>query len=207
MKVKTQIQKVDCDWLDVKNECRNTVNKDATQVDATAEFKNKLLISEHSPIRLLSVKWRWEGIYSWVSVHFARHWLGWDKWVSTQRADRTGVNRDKQSQDTPVNMDIRANAQALINVARFRLCYQASPETRSCMENLKVSIGENELEIADVMVPNCVYRCGCPEFGSCGFWEKFVDSVENKDDLLDINKRYEHYNKMFADKHKVITNG
>ncbi len=197
MDTKTLIQKVDCDWLDAKNECRNTVNKDATQVEATTEFKKKLLISEHSPIRLLNIKWRWEGIFSWVSVHFARHWLGWDKWVSTQRSDRTGVDRNKQPQDTKVNMDIKANAQALINVARFRLCYQASPETRGCMEDLKKSIAKEQPEIADVMVPNCVYRCGCPEFKACGFWQKFVDMAENKEDLLDIQKRYDMYNNMF----------
>ena len=197
MKINTKIQKVDCDWIDVKNECRSTVNKDATDIPASPEFKKKLLISEHSPIRLISVKWRWEGIYSWVSVHFARHWLGWDKWVSTQRTDRTGVDRNKQPQDTEVNMDVRANAQALINVARFRLCFQASNETRSCMENLKENIHDELPEVADVMVPNCVYRGGCPEFTQCGFWKKFVDSMDNKDDLLDINKRYEHYNRQF----------
>lgn len=197
MNVKTKIQKVDCDWLDAKNECRNTVNKEATDVEATPAFKKKLLISEHSPIRLLTLKWRWEGIYSWVSVHFARHWLGWDKWVSTQRSDRTGVDRNKQPQDTEVNMDVRANAQALINVARFRLCYQASPETRGCMEDLKVEIAKTQPEIADVMVPNCVYRCGCPEFKCCGYWQKFVSTVENKDDLFDIDKRYGLYNEYF----------
>ena len=183
MKINTKIQKVDCDWIDVKNECRSTVNKDATDTPASPEFKKKLLISEHSPIRLISVKWR--------------HWLGWDKWVSTQRTDRTGVDRNKQPQDTEVNMDVRANAQALINVARFRLCFQASNETRSCMENLKENIHDELPEVADVMVPNCVYRGGCPEFTQCGFWKKFVDSVDNKDDLLDINKRYEHYNRQF----------
>lgn len=203
MDINTQIQKVDCDWLDAKNECRNTVNKEATDVEATTEFKKKLLISEHSPIRLLTLKWRWEGIYSWVSVHFARHWLGWDKWVSTQRSDRTGVDRNKQPQDTKVNMDIKANAQSLINVARFRLCFQASPETRACMEDLKLKVSEVEPEIADVMVPNCVYRCGCPEFKSCGYWERFVSSVENKDDLLDVRKRYDLYNEFFCNSKKA----
>lgn len=200
MEVNTHIQKVDCDWTDVKNECRSTVNKDATDTPATDAFKKKLLISEHSPIRLLSVKWRWEGIFSWVSVHFARHWLGWDKWVSTQRSDRTGVDRNKQPQDTKVNMDVRANAQALINVSRFRLCFQASKETRECMEDLKQEIAGREPEIAEVMVPNCVYRGGCPEFTQCGLWNKFVNMVENKDDLLDISKRYELYNRYFNEK-------
>lgn len=202
MDVNTRIQKIDCDWVDVKNECRNTVNKDATNTPATKEFKKKLLISEHSPIRLLSVKWRWEGIFSWVSVHFARHWLGWDKWVSTQRTDRTGIDRNKQPQDTKVNMDIRANAQALINVARFRLCFQASNETRSCMEDLKKEIKKSEPEISDVMVPNCVYRGGCPEFNQCGFWSIFMEKAENKEDLLDIQKRYDLYNRYFAEKHE-----
>ncbi len=197
MDVNTKIQKVECDWIDVKNECRNTVNKEATDTEVKEEFKRKLLISEHSPIRLLSLKWRWEGIFSWVSVHFARHWLGWDKWVSTQRSDRTGVDRNKQSQDTPVNMDVRANAQALINVARFRLCYQASPETRSCMEDLKTKIAKEEPEIAGVMVPNCIYRCGCPEFKSCGYWQRFVAGVEDKEELFDIKRRYELYNEYF----------
>ena len=78
--MKTKITKVSADWTDVKNECRNTVTKKATNIEPTQDFKKRLLLSEHSPIRLIKIKWRWEGIKSWISVHFARHWLGWDKW-------------------------------------------------------------------------------------------------------------------------------
>lgn len=195
--VKTKIQKIDCDWTDIKNECRNTINKDGTDKAPSNEFIKNVLISEHSPIRLATIKWRWEGIKSWVSVHFARHWLGWDKWVSTQRSDRTGVDRNKSPQDTPVNMDINANAQALINVARYRLCYQASPETRAQMEDLKQSIRDNgQEEIAYVMQPNCIYRCGCPEFQSCGYWQNFV-AKHDINELIDIKKRYELADKDF----------
>ena len=67
--MKTQIRKVSADWRDVKNECRNTNNKDATNVPATKEFIKKILISEHSPIRLVRIKWRWEGIKSWIATH------------------------------------------------------------------------------------------------------------------------------------------
>ena len=112
-----KILKIDADWLEVKNECRTTVNKEDSNVLPTKKFIEDVLISEHSPIRLVRVKWRWEGIKSWVSVHFARHWLGWDKFISTQRTDRTGVDRNKSTQDTPVNMDVNANPQALINVS------------------------------------------------------------------------------------------
>lgn len=199
----TNITKINADWIDVKNECRNTVNKGASNKDATSDFKWKLLISEHSPIRLIDVKWRWEGIKSWISVHFARHWLGWDKWISTQRDDRTGVDRNESRQDAPVNYDGKGNAQALINVARYRLCIgSAHPETRRYMEDLKVSIKEQgEVELSDVMVPNCVYRGGCPEFNPCPFWNtfsKWCDTEKNvKIGNCTIRERYELYNEYF----------
>lgn len=201
-----KILNVNADWTAAKNECRNTVNKDATDNKPSKQFIHNLLISEHSPIRLITIRWRWEGIKSWISVHFARHWLGWDKWVSTQRTDRTGVDRNKSTQDTPVNMDVNANAQALINVSRYRLCYQASPETRKYMEDLKSEIRKiGEEELSDVMVPNCIYRCGCPEFKSCGYFDRFCGwAIEQHDfnDLTDIHSRYEAYNQYFYDTRK-----
>ena len=197
-----KILNINADWTAAKNECRNTVNKDATDKEPSKEFIHNLLVSEHSPIRLITIRWRWEGIKSWVSVHFARHWLGWDKWVSTQRTDRTGVDRDKSPQDTPVNMDVNANAQALINVARYRLCYQAAPETRKYMESVKnVLAAVDQRELSDIMVPNCVYRCGCPEFKPCGYWNKFIkwalSNGYSEEDMMDIHKRYEAYNKYY----------
>jgi len=134
---------------------------------------------------------------------FARHWLGWDKWISTQRSDRTGVNRDESPQDTLVSMDVNANAQALINVARWRLCYQASPETRHHMEELKVAIRDDcdQKELSNVMVPNCVYRCGCPEFSTCGYWKQFQQwATHHGYNLMDIHERYDAYNKYFYDR-------
>ena len=196
----TKITKVNADWTDVKNECRNTVNKEATEKEPI-DFKKKILISEHSPIRLIEIKWRWEGIKSWISVHFARHWLGWDKWISTQRNDRTGVDRDKSPQDTPVNYDGKGNAQALINVARFRLCNSAHPETRAYMEDLKESIHEFEPELSDVMQRNCIYRGGCPEFNPCPYWKNFCEKHKGEN-LLDIQTRYDLANKDFYESRK-----
>lgn len=195
-----KILNVNADWTAAKNECRNTVNKEATDNKPSSQFIHNLLISEHSPIRLITVRWRFENIKSWIATHFARHWLGWDKWISTQRTDRTGIDRNKMPQDTPVNMDINANAQALINVARYRLCYQASPETRKYMESVKNAIAaEGQRELSDVMVPNCIYRGGCPEFKTCGYFQKFLDYAYSHDyqNLLDIHERYEAYNKFY----------
>lgn len=187
----TKILKNNLDWTEVKNECRATMGKEPTDIPAKKKFIQDVLISEHSPIRSARIKFRWEGIKSWVSVHFARHWLGWDKWISTQRKDRTGIDRDASRQDTPVNMDVEANPQALINVSRYRLCYQASPETREYAEDLKATIKDiGEEELAFVMQKNCIYRCGCPEFnGGCGYWEAFCKKHEGEN-LLDIRNRY-----------------
>lgn len=193
----TQIIKINADWIDIKNKCRTTVNKDPSNKEATASFKQKLLISEHSPIRLLEIEWIWKGIKSWISVHFARHWLGWDKWISTQRDDRTGINRDDSPQNTPVNYEGKGNAQAFINVSRYRLCVgSAHPETRKYMENLKGKIEESEPELALVMVPNCIYRSGCPEFSCCGHIDRFRDWTAKNGrevDLLSILDRYIAY--------------
>lgn len=198
---KTLIKKVDVDWRDIKNECRNTSNKNDTSVPASKEFIKKILISEHSPIRMGKIRWRWEGIKSWISVHFVRHHIGVEKWVSTQRTDRTNVDRDKSTQDTPVNMEMEANAQALINMAKVRLCRQASKETREYMEDLKISIKDvGQEEISNVMVPSCIFRCGCSEFEDCGFFKGFRNWIEKNNieiDWFDIQSRYDAYNKFF----------
>ena len=199
--METQIKKIDADWTDVKNECRNTSNKEATDVSATNGFIKKILISEHSPIRLVRIKWRWEGIKSWVVGHFVRHHIGVEKWVSTQRTDRTGVDRNAARQDTPVNMDMEGNAQALINMGRYRLCYQASEETREYMEDLKISIKDvGQEELSNVLVPNCIYRAGCPEFECCGYIARFIEwAKENNKEInwLNIQQRYDLYNEYF----------
>lgn len=175
-KLKTVINKIDCDWTNVKNKCRTTVNKEYTDNEPSERFKKELLISEHSPIRMLNIDWSWIDIQSYVSVHLSRH--KWECFVSTQRSDRTGVDRHTLPQDALVNMDGYANAQNLIDTARKRLCYQASKDTRRAVEELKIAIGNSgQDELESVLVPNCVYRGGCPEFKSCGKWEHLLKIV------------------------------
>jgi hypothetical protein len=202
MRCDTTITKIDADWVDVKNECRNTVNKEPTENIPSSDFKMRLLISEHSPIRLIRVKWRWKSIKSWITVHFARHWLGWDKWIGTRRRDRTGFNRDELEQGELIPMNVCANAQALINVSRSRLCKQAAPETRGYMGDVKAAIFEYESELSNSMVPNCVYRGCCPEFSPCGFWENLTKNM-SKEEIVDWDSRYRVYNKSFWNRKRV----
>lgn len=181
-------------WINIKNKCRTTVNKGESNIPATTEFKTKLLISEHSPIRLLEVDWSWKGIPSWVATHWSRH--KFEKFISTQRSDRTGVDRSTLTQDQPVNFDGYANAQQLIDVFRKRLCYCSSNETRELAEDFKAELMFTEPELSKVLVPNCIYRCGCPEFETCGYWKKFV--LSNQLTFMgDIGTRYYKYNEEF----------
>ena len=85
MNIKTIFNYISDDWKRIKNHCRTTDNKDFTDNDATDEFKKKLLISEHSPIRLLEFDWSWKSIYYWVSTEWSRH--KFEKFISSQRDD------------------------------------------------------------------------------------------------------------------------
>ena len=190
-KVKTQIVKIKGDWEEVVSDCRSTVGKPPLGHEPSAEFKRKILISEHSPIRDISVKWKWHNIKSWVATHWVRH--KWESFVKTQRTDRTGIDRDKLPQDAPVDFTGEANAQALIDTMRKRLCYQASPETRECAEDFKITLRAIEPELSDVLVPQCVYRGFCAEMQPCGMWENLAKNL-TKEDLLSWEKRYGAYN-------------
>lgn len=194
--MKTKIIKLETDWKDVKNVSRTTVNKKHSEIEATDKFKLEMLISEHSPIRLLKVRWLWEGIKSWVAVHFSRH--RWECFVSTQRSDRTGIDRDSSPQDSLVNFEGEANAQHLIDTGRKRLCYCSSNETRENMEDMKCTLMSDDTtyEMGFVLVPNCIYRMACPEFEKCGHLDVFLDHNPNID-LLNIKHRYRAYNDTF----------
>lgn len=192
--MKTKLLKIKGDWEEVVSDCRATVGKEPLGKEPSREFKRSILISEHSPIRSISAKWQWTNIASWVATHFSRH--KWECFIKTQRTDRTGTDRNKLPQDAPVNFTGEANAQQLIDTARKRLCMQASRETRKYMEDLKIALHIVEPEISDVLVPNCVYRGGCPEPNGCS-WYEAICVLEPKLASTNIQERYDAYNTLF----------
>lgn len=155
-------------WQDVKDSTMNTIGK-TTGAYPTSEWKRKLILSEHSPIRRLKFYWRWKDLKYWVSVHLVRHKIGIEHWISTQRTDRTGIDRNELLQGTLINHACEADAQALINISRKRLCNCASKETREAWQAVKDKIAECEPELASCMVKECLYRGHCYEFNSCGY--------------------------------------
>lgn len=194
---KTKFNFISDDWIRIKNHCRTTVGKEFTENKPSSEFVTKLLISEHTPIRLLEIDWSWKGIKSWVATEWSRH--KFEKFITSQRNDRQSkYDRNEARQDVPVDFDGYANAQNLIDAWRKRLCYCATVEARSLAENFKKELREISPQLSDVLVPNCVYRCGCPEFKSCGFWKKFEEfCLKNNVNIFDIQCRYNAYNEYF----------
>lgn len=192
---RTEILKIKGDWEEVVNDCRATVKKPPLGKEPSAEFKRRILMAEHSPIRDITVKFRWKNIPYWVAMHWKTH--HWESRVNSQRNDRQKeYDRTKAPQDVPVDFIGDANVQNLIDTWRKRLCRQASPETRAYAEDFKEALREQEPEAASVLVPNCVYRGFCPEMNSCGWWTVFSESL-TRDELLDGQKRYAKYNERF----------
>lgn len=155
-------------WRDVANAARTTVGLDyKSDGEPSDQWKQKMLLAEHSPIRLLTFSWMWEDIPSWVSVHFVRHKIGIEHFVKSQRSDRTGIPRDELPQGALVNHACVANAQTIINISRKRCCCQASQQTRDAWTLLLMEIREVDPVLFSVCVPECVYRGFCPEMKPC----------------------------------------
>lgn len=184
-------------WFDVKSATLNTVHKTAVTETVSSKLKYQLLYSEHSPIRALNFRWVWKNLKYWVSVHLVRHKYGIEHFVSTQRTDRTGEDRNKKPQDSPVDHMCIANAQAIINISRKRCCKMASPETRKAWKKFLDSLKDVEPELYDVCVPECVYRGFCPEPNGCGF-DGTVDYFVARNNY--IQKCMENKNKKEDDK-------
>lgn len=164
-------------WKRVLNAARRTIGRKPIDKDPSDDWKGKMLLAEHSPIRLLEFDWSWNDIRQWVTAHLVRHHEGCEKFVHSQRGDRRKIledygveTRDDLPQGALNDMDMTANAQALINISRKRLCNCASKETREAWLKVKEAIAEVDPVMASKMVPECIYRGFCPEFLSpCGY--------------------------------------
>lgn len=189
----TKVTYFDVDWQRIKSACMTTVSKQAGKMPNNA-WKTKLLICRHSPIRRGILNWKWEQIPYAISTHFVRHNVGCEKFVGTERTDRTNVDRETRSQMNYVPMEMDANLQALMNIAEKRLCTCADPTTRDYMESLVEEIRQYDELIAWSLVPQCVRCGGCVEpFSSCHFYENLMKDA-TREELMDVTRRYDIYN-------------
>ena len=92
-------------WNEVVNRARTTVNKSEINKEPSDDFKRKILRAEHSPIRGLIFCFKITNLKSWVATHLVRHHVGVEKWVRTQRTDRTGLNFNGAPADTQTKIN------------------------------------------------------------------------------------------------------
>ena len=124
---------------------------------------------EHSPIRTQMFWIEMFDIPSYVSTHLVRHKIGVEHYVQTNREDR-GAD-EVANRHTPVHHAMLINAQALIHMARKRLCSGASEQTQTLMFRIREVMLKIDPVLAPFLVPDCEYRNGCHEFKPCGRYE------------------------------------
>ena len=181
-------------WKRALNAARRTIGKNKLEKNPSKSWEAKILLAEHSPIRLVEYDWTWQDIMQWVTTHIVRHHEGCEKFVHSQRGDRRklSVPRNELPQGELNDMDMTANAQAIINISRKRLCSCASKETREAWKQVIDEIRKIDPVLADTCVPECIYRGFCPEWmSSCGYSK----TEKYKEDLKKYrNTDYDEYN-------------
>ena len=168
-------------WREIANSARTTIGLEEGHGEPSSNWKRRMLLAEHSPIRKMHIDWKWTNLLWWVQTHFTRHKFGVEWWVSTSRSDRTGVDRETLTQNAPVDVEGEATTQAIINISRKRLCTQASKETREAWLVFLDTFKDVEPELYKCCVSDCIYRGHCYEFKSCNFHKtaKFIEELKN----------------------------
>lgn len=168
-------------WKRALNAARRTIGKEPIDKEPSKNWKAKILLAEHSPIKLVEYNICFKNLRQWVGVHILRHDYTLP-FIHSQREDRRELNcsRDELPQGTLNDQDFVLNAQTLKNISRKRLCTCASKETRDAWNMVKDEIAKQDEVMADKMVRNCVYCGFCPEMQCCGFVNtpKFQEELE-----------------------------
>lgn len=56
-------------WKRALNAARRTIGKNPLDKEPSNSWKAKMLLAEHSPIRLVEYEWTWSNIMQWVTAH------------------------------------------------------------------------------------------------------------------------------------------
>lgn len=101
-----------------------------------------------------------------LRTHEKKH--GMYFWMATARPDREDAVKGNYSREQEVNFVMKLTAKAIKEISHYRLCAKAEYPTRKFMLAFKEELRKIEPELAENMVPLCVYRGGiCTEFNSC----------------------------------------
>lgn len=153
------------DWVLVRNLARLTQGKPPIFTEVSEEFKRKMLISRHEPLKAINYVITVE-CPQWVAMHLVRHKHSLH-FVQSSRDDITGETRDPNK---IIQYTFIANPVGLMDMSEKRLCGTASEETRELMQLIA-----NEFIIIEPLLgyrlqPSCVVKGYCPEqFKPCGY--------------------------------------
>jgi len=141
---------------------------------------------EHSITRSQIFSIQLVNVPTFVSVHLSRH-VTTTPFVRSKRIDRDGDGTEDRW--TPVNHRFIANAESILHIARKRLCYKASQETREVVLAIREKMREIDYDLAYCMVPNCVYRGGiCSEPKPCGNYKiRRFKGIEDEKEMRVFN--------------------
>lgn len=123
----------------------------------------------HSPIRTQLFWVELREIPLFVASQLVRQHVGVQFFQKSHRPDRNPDAKD-EGRMTPTDLAFIINAEALINMSHKRLCRKASAETREVVRAICELVEEQDSDLYQHLVPQCVYRGGiCPESKCCGY--------------------------------------
>lgn len=139
----------------MRRACKKTINKESKMP------LGKMYKLRHSPMRTQMFWIEMNGIYSYVSTHFARHKIWVEHFVQSLREDRGGDGTENRY--TLVDHGMWINAESLITMSHKRLCAHAAKDTIEVMEKITLAVKEVDPDLYLHMVPNCLYIKKCYE--------------------------------------------
>lgn len=154
-------------WQQIKDDALFTIHKKNGKYP-TSEWKKKILMAEHSPIRTGHIIVNLYDVPQFVSGHLVRHSIGFTPFAASLRSDRANYD-EIPNRNTLTNLRFDGNFQSFINISRKRLCNCASKETREAWQLVKDAVAKIEPELASCMVRECLYRGFCSEMFGCGY--------------------------------------
>ena len=173
-------------WQEVKNATMTTIGKDSGKYP-DSDWKRRLLMAEHSPIRIPQIIFKVYDAPQFVHGHLVRHSNGATPFVSTLRSDRVDSN-EVPNRHTLQSAEYSYNLQTFINVSRKRLCSCASEETRYVWKIILDAVKEFEPELYKLCVKECIYRGFCPEMFSCQYHKSKAFQKELEEYRRGINE-------------------
>ena len=193
-------------WPWVKESALTTIHKSSIEgKEVSSAWKNDILRAEHSPIRELSIRFKFQELMRWIAGQLVRHKFGVEHYMGTMRSDRGNPPRSEQTMETLTELMQSYNAQSFTNFTRTRLCAGCvSKETRELTQAIVDEVKKLEPEVAFYCVPPCIYRGACKEVGftKCGYFKSFLNTIppsERERIMFDIDNRYKAYHNWRSD--------